>query len=78
MICTRNLILGAGLAGLSAAASLPREETLVLERESQVGGLCRSYDRGCQRPPLTSRKAPVTYDASSLSNHAIAGATSSA
>ena len=42
MIVTRNLILGAGLAGLSAAASLPREETLVLERESQVGGLCRS------------------------------------
>jgi len=42
VICTRNLILGAGLAGLSAAASLPGEETLVLERESQVGGLCRS------------------------------------
>jgi protoporphyrinogen oxidase len=42
VIFTRNLILGAGLAGLSAAASLPREETLVLERESEVGGLCRS------------------------------------
>jgi len=39
---TKNLILGAGLAGLSAAASLPRDETLVLEREAEVGGLCRS------------------------------------
>ncbi|MCI0567318.1 MAG: FAD-dependent oxidoreductase [Acidobacteria bacterium] len=44
MIGTRNLILGAGLAGLSAAASLPREETLVLEREGEVGGLCRSRE----------------------------------
>jgi protoporphyrinogen oxidase len=42
MIAAKHLILGAGLAGLSAAAHLPREETLVLERESEVGGLCRS------------------------------------
>ena len=46
MIFTRNLILGAGLAGLSAAATLPREETLVLERETEVGGLCRSRSVG--------------------------------
>jgi protoporphyrinogen oxidase len=39
---TRNLILGAGLAGLSAAFHLPPEETLVLEREGDVGGLCRT------------------------------------
>ena len=44
MTTTRNLILGAGLAGLSAAASLPGEETLVLEREPEVGGLCRSRE----------------------------------
>jgi len=41
---TRNLILGAGLAGLSAAACLPEDETLVLERENEVGGLCRSRE----------------------------------
>jgi len=39
---TRNLILGAGLAGLSAAAALRESDTLVLEREGEVGGLCRS------------------------------------
>jgi len=39
---TRNLVLGAGLAGLSAAYHLRPEETLVVERESEVGGLCRS------------------------------------
>ena len=42
MTGAKNLILGAGLAGLAAAAHLPREETLVLEREGEVGGLCRS------------------------------------
>ena len=42
MVTTRNLILGAGLAGLSAASSLRASETLVLEREGEVGGLCRS------------------------------------
>jgi protoporphyrinogen oxidase len=46
VIATRNLILGAGLAGLSAAAILPKEETLVLEREVEVGGLCRSRQVG--------------------------------
>ena len=44
MAATKNLILGAGLAGLSAAAHLPAEETLVLEREQEVGGLCRSRE----------------------------------
>lgn len=36
------LILGAGLAGLSAAYHLDGRDRLVLERESEVGGLCRS------------------------------------
>ncbi|MCW4051481.1 MAG: FAD-dependent oxidoreductase [Candidatus Bathyarchaeota archaeon] len=38
-------ILGAGLAGLSAAYHL-KGDYLVLERESSVGGLCRSVDIG--------------------------------
>lgn len=42
MAATKYLILGAGLAGLSAAYHLPREDTLVVEREEEVGGLCRS------------------------------------
>ncbi|HZJ72001.1 MAG TPA: FAD-dependent oxidoreductase [Planctomycetota bacterium] len=36
------LILGAGLAGLSAAWHLRGRDVLVLEREAEVGGLCRS------------------------------------
>lgn len=38
----KTMILGGGLAGLSAAASLDGE-TLVLEAEETTGGLCRSY-----------------------------------
>ena len=37
------LILGAGLAGLSAAWHLRGRDVLVLEREAEVGGLCRSF-----------------------------------
>ena len=36
------VILGAGLAGLSAAFHLDRAGAVVVERESEVGGLCRS------------------------------------
>ncbi len=36
------LILGAGLAGLSAAFHLDDRDVLVVERENEVGGLCRS------------------------------------
>ncbi|MBM3985729.1 MAG: FAD-binding protein [Planctomycetes bacterium] len=39
------LILGAGLAGLSAAHHLGGRDVLVLEREREVGGLCRSFRR---------------------------------
>ena len=44
MKSVRNLILGAGLAGLSAACALRErdDETLVLEKEGEAGGLCRS------------------------------------
>jgi len=44
LTATRNLILGAGLAGLSAAYHLPARDTLVLEKEREVGGLCRSRE----------------------------------
>lgn len=37
------LILGAGLAGLTAADQLHDTDRLVLEREAEVGGLCRSF-----------------------------------
>jgi protoporphyrinogen oxidase len=37
------LILGAGLAGLSAAWHLDGHDALVLERQDEVGGLCRSF-----------------------------------
>ena len=41
------LILGAGLAGLSAAWHLDGQDRLVVERAPEVGGLCRSIrERG--------------------------------
>ena len=40
------LILGAGLAGLSAALHLDGRDLLVVEREAEVGGLCRSFRPG--------------------------------
>ncbi|HTE05520.1 MAG TPA: FAD-dependent oxidoreductase [Planctomycetota bacterium] len=39
------VILGAGLAGLSAAFHLGRADSLLLEREAEVGGLCRTFRR---------------------------------
>ncbi|MBU1869372.1 MAG: FAD-dependent oxidoreductase, partial [Candidatus Omnitrophica bacterium] len=44
----RIIILGAGLAGLSAAYHLQKQgkECLVFEKESEVGGLCRSKNVG--------------------------------
>ncbi|MFT7464104.1 MAG: protoporphyrinogen oxidase [Pseudohongiellaceae bacterium] len=39
------VILGAGLAGLSAAYHLGDRDVLVVERESEPGGLCRSIRR---------------------------------
>ncbi len=37
------VILGAGLAGLSAAHHLRGRDAVVVEREAEVGGLCRSF-----------------------------------
>jgi protoporphyrinogen oxidase len=39
------VILGAGLAGLSAAFHLKGKEFQIFEKEGEVGGLCRSIDR---------------------------------
>lgn len=39
----RIVIIGGGLAGLSAAYHLREHDPLVLERESELGGLCRSF-----------------------------------
>lgn len=39
------VILGAGLAGLSAAFHLGSADTQLLERHPEVGGLCRSFRR---------------------------------
>jgi UDP-galactopyranose mutase len=40
----RTVVLGAGLAGLSAAYHLENSNYLVLEKESEVGGLCGSVN----------------------------------
>ena len=37
------LIVGAGLAGLSTAYHLSKTPYRLYERETEVGGLCRSY-----------------------------------
>ncbi|MDP6518680.1 MAG: FAD-dependent oxidoreductase [Planctomycetota bacterium] len=44
----RTFVLGAGLAGLSCAEALVRagQEVTVLEKESQVGGMARSFQVG--------------------------------
>ena len=39
---TKNLIIGAGLTGLSAAYHLQNTDYLIFEKEYRVGGLCRS------------------------------------
>jgi protoporphyrinogen oxidase len=45
----RILVLGAGVAGLAAAACLPRERTRVLEAGPEIGGLCRTVRQGAFR-----------------------------
>jgi protoporphyrinogen oxidase len=39
------LIIGAGLAGLSTAYHLGNEDYQIYEKEGEVGGLCRSYEK---------------------------------
>lgn len=40
------LIIGAGLAGLSTAYHLGNKDYQMYEKEGEVGGLCRSYEKG--------------------------------
>ena len=39
------VIIGGGLAGLSAAYHLAEHEPVVFEKESAIGGLCRSFSQ---------------------------------
>lgn len=39
----RYLILGAGISGLSCAVKLQGEDYLILEREKEIGGYCRTF-----------------------------------
>jgi len=39
----RVVVLGGGLAGLSGAFHLPEYEPAVFEKESEIGGICRSF-----------------------------------
>jgi len=45
------IIVGAGISGLLAALSLAKEgkKTLLLEKEKEIGGICRSYSVGGYR-----------------------------
>ena len=53
MSCTRcvmreidAIVIGSGISGLLSALALSREgkKVVILERESYIGGVCRSYD----------------------------------
>jgi phytoene dehydrogenase-like protein len=46
--CPRIVIIGAGISGLLSALALSKEghAVTVLEREPEVGGVCRSYRVG--------------------------------
>ena len=41
---TENLIIGAGISGLTFASET--EDYLIVERESEIGGYCRTVRRG--------------------------------
>src|SRR3989442_10756540 len=45
-IVKRVVIIGGGLAGVSAGHHLLEYEPVVLEKESAIGGLCRSFTQG--------------------------------
>ncbi len=45
MLNVENLIIGAGISGLTFAANC-KEDYLIVEKESSVGGLCRTFYEG--------------------------------
>lgn len=61
----RAVIIGAGLAGLAAGYRLSRDgwDVLVLERESEVGGRCRTVTRGGFRFDTGAQYFRDSYDA---------------
>ena len=42
MESVRTLIVGAGVSGLATAAFLPHDDYLVLERDAEIGGYCKT------------------------------------
>lgn len=42
----KNLILGAGISGLSASSELGKKDTIIFEKEKYYGGLCNSFKIG--------------------------------
>jgi oxygen-dependent protoporphyrinogen oxidase len=61
----RAVVIGAGLAGLAAGYRLVRAgwDVLVLERESEVGGRCRTVNRGGFRFDTGAQHFRDSYDA---------------
>ena len=66
------LVLGAGVSGLAFAGAMPGQDLLILEKEKEAGGYCRTIRRGdyvwdfaghffhFQRPELRQRFREVT------------------
>jgi len=40
----KNVVLGAGIAGLAFAYEIEEEDTVIFEKEENYGGLCRSFE----------------------------------
>ena len=60
------LIIGAGLAGLSTAYHLGSEDYQIYEKEANVGGLCRSYEKDGFTFDYTGHLLHVKNDYTSL------------
>src|SRR5687767_939603 len=45
MESVRTLIVGAGVSGLATAAFLPHRDYLILERDAEIGGYCKTVKR---------------------------------
>ena len=46
MISTDILIVGGGITGLSAASFLDKQDYILIEKENEVGGYCRTIKQG--------------------------------
>ena len=45
MESVRTVILGAGISGLATAAALPDDDYLILERDGEIGGYCKTVKK---------------------------------